>query len=218
MMLQLIHPGMTVFDVGASIGWYVIQLNQLVPDLQIYAFEPAPQTYSYLTSNLKLNNISDIKEFNFGFSNEAGTHTLSFDPSISANASMRNVAEKEGIEQVECRFQKMDDFVESEGVQVDFIKCDVEGAELLVFQGGLESIKKHQPIIFSEMLRKWSKHYDYHPNDIIKLFSDLGYGCFTIKEGGLVPFKEMDDETIETNFFFLHSEKHKQQIQKKVKG
>ncbi len=87
--------------------------------------------------------------------------------------------------------------------KLDFIKCDVEGAELLTFQGGLKTITKYKPIVFTEMLRKWSAKFNYHPNEIIELFKDIGYGCYFVVNDKLHEIKMMTDETIETNFFFL---------------
>ncbi len=76
-----------------------------------------------------------------------------------------------------------------------------------MFQGGLKAIKRDTPIVFSEMLRKWSAKFDYHPNEIISLLSDIGYDCFVVKNGGLEKFVSMDESTKETNFFFLHHNK-----------
>ena len=107
----------------------------------------------------------------------------------------------------------LDEFVFESGInKLDFIKCDVEGSELFVFQGGMHSINQYKPIIYTEMLRKWSAPFGYHPNDIIKLFGDLGYRCFTAIDRGLREFFYMDDETEETNFFFLHDNMHKKII------
>lgn len=105
------------------------------------------------------------------------------------------------------------EFIDENPVKIDFIKCDVEGAELLVYQGGLETIKRDKPIIFTEMLRKWSAKFNYHPNQIIDLIAEIGYDCFTVCDHNLSRFSLMDDTTLETNFFFLHREKHSQQIQ-----
>lgn len=62
------------------------------------------------------------------------------------------------------------------------------------------------------MLRKWAQHFGYSPNDIIDWFAALGYGCFTVHGPRLTPLGRMDDETAETNFFFLHAEKHAPRI------
>lgn len=93
--------------------------------------------------------------------------------------------------------------------KVDFIKCDVEGTELFVYEGGKKTIEKYRPIIMSEMLRKWAHKFNYHPNDIINLLTELGYQCFVINENSnLKKFDKVLEETVETNYYFLHKEKH----------
>jgi len=108
--------------------------------------------------------------------------------------------------------RKLDNFISERKLKVDFIKCDVEGAELFVFKGGIETIKIHKPIILAEMLRKWATNFNYHPNEIIELLSDIGYRCFTAKGEKLIEFFTMDEKTVETTFFFLHSVKHNSKI------
>ena len=85
--------------------------------------------------------------------------------------------------------------------KLDFVKCDVEGAEYFVYQGGLETFKHKKPIIFTEMLRKWAAKFGYHPNDIINYFSQFGYKCFIANKGKLKIVDKVDEQTIETNFF-----------------
>ena len=62
------------------------------------------------------------------------------------------------------------------------------------------------------MLRKWSAKFDYHPNDIIYLFSELGYLCFAYVGTELKKFDQIEEDTIPTNYFFLHNDKHKEVI------
>lgn len=97
-------------------------------------------------------------------------------------------------------------------LQVDFIKCDVEGAELFAFQGGLETLKRDKPIVFTEMLRKWAAKFNYHPNEIVNIFSSIGYRCFYVKGDHLNEISEITEVTAETNFFFLHDVQYRQEI------
>ena len=125
-------------------------------------------------------------------------------------SSMANLREDKDTVTEECEVKKLDDFVSSTPSfkKIDFIKCDVEGAELFVFKGAIETIKKVKPIIFTEMLRKWASKFNYHPNEIISFMSELGYRCYTTDGQHLSPFSTMDERTVETNFFFLHKHKH----------
>ena len=214
MISKLVQDGQTIMDVGGNIGWFSLTLAKMRKNLNIFSFEPVPKTFDYLYRNIELNHSGHIKCFNFGFSNSEVTTPFFYYNQGSGNASMANVSDRKDVEMLECKVTRMDDFVNKRGLDIDFIKCDVEGAELLVFQGGYETIKKHKPIIFSEMLRKWAAKFNYHPNEIISFLKELGYRCFIPDNGRLREFFEMDEKTVETNFFFLHKEKHNNQLEK----
>jgi FkbM family methyltransferase len=209
---KLVTKGSIVLDIGANVGWYSLNLSKQFEDLRIFAFEPVPKTFNYLNSNLSINHSKGINTFNLGFSNEEKNIDIYLNPDCSGNSSLANLSGNALVEKVNCKFTTVDLFVKKNNLNIDFIKCDVEGAELLVFQGAIEVLQKDRPIVFTEMLRKWSAKFDYHPNDIIKLFKNISYNCYSLREGKLVPFYSMEEETIETNFFFLHKEKHYQQI------
>jgi FkbM family methyltransferase len=212
MMERLIKDGDTFFDVGANIGWYSINIALSRRASKIFSFEPIPMTYSNLRRNMEINAVQNITAHNFGLSNQAGEFAFYYYPEGSGNASAKNLTERSDVEVVQCRVRTLDDFVAEKRLSVDFIKCDVEGAELMVFQGGLETIKRDLPIVFSEILRKWSSKFNYNPNEIFDFFRTFGYNPFTVKDGTLKLFNKMDETTIETNFFFLHSVKHAQML------
>jgi molybdopterin-guanine dinucleotide biosynthesis protein A len=111
-----------------------------------------------------------------------------------------------------CHVERLDDFVSANNLHVNFIKCDIEGAELFAFKGAMETLQRDKPIVFTEMLRKWAAKFNYHPNEIIALFSSLGYRCFYAEGSTLKEITEMTDEAVETNFFFLHSIMHAKNI------
>jgi len=216
MITKLIKPGDIVFDIGANIGWHTLCVLLNHKETTVYSFEPIKETYQYLIKNLKLNKCGTDKAFNIGLSDENTTGKFYYDIEYSPASSMADLRESEDTVTVECKVKKLDDFISStlSLKKLDFIKCDVEGAELLVFQGGYETIKKYKPIILTEMLRKWAAKFNYHPNQIISFLKDLGYRCFIPHNGQLKVFFEMDENTVETNFFFLHEENHMKQLQK----
>jgi len=110
---------------------------------------------------------------------------------------------------VQCRVETLDAVARAQGIaRVDLIKCDVEGSELFVLRGVAETIRRDQPIIMLEMLRKWARVFDYHPNDIIAFLGDLGYRCWSWDGADLIPVPAVDDACTQTNFFFLHDARH----------
>lgn len=207
-IVSSINDNDVILDIGTNIGLYTILLNKL-KKIKTYSFEPIPFTFNILKENIRLNGL-DVEIFNIGISNKNETVDFYFNTSEIASSSMKDLREnKENTEIVKCQIRKLDDFIKENNInKIDFMKIDIEGSELFAIQGGLESIKKFKPIIFCEMLRKWCKKFNYHPNDIIKLLVDIGYSCYAISNK-LNKIDFVDDNTIETNFLFLDLNKER---------
>lgn len=212
MVLKLVSPDDCVFDVGANVGWYSLNIAKKFPSSRVHAFEPIPKTHSLLVQNINRNKLTNISTHSFGLSNSRTDLSFYYLSEGSVNASSANLSERLDAEIISCHVERLDDFAQANDLHVDFIKCDVEGAELLVFQGAVQTLQKDVPIIYTEMLRKWAAKFNYHPNDIIGLLRSFGYRCFYAEGLGLLELHQMDDTTIETNFFFLHSQLHASKI------
>lgn len=215
LMLEVLRllDAKTLFDVGANHGYYALQFVRALPTLQVHAFEPVPQTRATLDENLAMNGAgARVTVHQLGLGDAPGQLRFYVPREMSVNASAANVGDRPDALVVECEVTTVDAFVAKTGTRPDFIKCDVEGFELQVFQGAKATLASARPAVFAEMLRKWSARFDYHPNDIISLFDALGYACFALGRGGVRPFTRMTDETEETNFFFLHPDTHRRCI------
>lgn len=206
---QLVKGKKNFYDIGGNIGFYALNAAILNPDIKVKTFEPVPKMFATLTKNIALNQLgSRIEAHNMGFSDSEGTVSFFIYPFGGTNASMVNVSDNRDAQEVKAKIIRLDDFVAKGNPAPDIIKCDVEGAEKLVLMGALETIKKHKPILFFELLRKWSAKFNYHPNEVLETLKGIGYKCYVPHEGKLKPFGLMDDSTVETNFFFLHPDKH----------
>ena len=214
LLLALARDSRVIFDIGANVGWHALHLLTAAPaDARLYAFEPVPTTFERLKRNLAANDgvyTFRICATNIAFAAETGTATF-FIPRVSGSsaASQRPLFSGDENKTVTCALHRLDDFVVEQGIStIDLIKCDVEGAELFVFKGGYETISRSTPMIFVEMLRKWARAFGYHPNDTISLLAQCGYQCWYFEDGRLNLLPVMTDDTRETNFLFLHRERH----------
>jgi FkbM family methyltransferase len=203
MLLSLANPGDVLFDVGAYVGWYSADFASKVPESKAYAFEPIPECRKELNKNIA--NLKNVFVYSFGLSDKTDFVDFYISEREPGTASMAPLEEDRfGPSTV---IKKLVTTLDEQCCEYhptpNIIKIDVEGAELLVLVGAKRIIEKHLPIIQCEMLRKWTKRFNYHPNDIIAFLSQFGYKCFTLSNGNLQPFKEMTDEITETNFFFL---------------
>ena len=106
---------------------------------KVYAFEPSLYNFLVLFKNIKRNKAEDkIIPVQKALSNRIGTF------SFYATDSRGSVAFTGGNETIEG--VTLDSFVEKEGLnRLDFIKLDVEGAELEVLEGAVDTIKKFKP-------------------------------------------------------------------------
>lgn len=219
-IIDNIHDGDNILDIGGNAGIFSLNIAKNDVNCNIYSFEPLPSTYEKMQANFKLNPAlsEKIKSFNVGMSNTIGK-TIFYLPGASEAASMRDIDDEyykvksdengqwgtvEESQQIECTIDTVDNFCMNNDIsKVDVLKCDVEGAELFVLQGAKETLIKDKPLVYCEMLRKHAKRFGYHPNDIIRYMSDLGYKCFTFRNKMLIEIKNINNETVETNFFFL---------------
>jgi FkbM family methyltransferase len=208
LLFRFIKNGDIIFDIGANIGWYSLSFAKRFPDSTIYSFEPLEKTYLDLEKNVRLNNLANIHINNFGFSDKNEFVTFYTSSHTSVSNSSENISGEDQPMLTTCEVKRLDDVLKLSQTSLDFIKCDVEGAELFVFKGAVETIKRCKPIIFTEMLRKWSEKFGYSPNDIISLFDEIGYNCFFANGDKLEKIKFVTTETTATNFIFFHLEKH----------
>jgi FkbM family methyltransferase len=209
-VMDLLSEGAAqILDVGANIGWYAARFAKLQPSSRVHAFEPLPISHTYLQRNIAINDIADrVSSYNYGLSDVSGSFNFFIAPAGGTNASLLNVAAAIDARTVVGLTLTLDQWCSNYQVQPDFIKCDVEGAELLVFRGGRQTLRDHRPVVFAELLRKWSKPFGYHPNDLLDYFNELGYECFAVGQSGVRHIDVVTDETPETNYAFLHRVKH----------
>ena len=199
-------------DIGANVGWYSILAS--LWGSKVFAFEPIAETYRRLLKNLKLNACSTVKAFPIALGETQSKEKFYYHNQISGASSRANLdyLSDGNAVLVECEMNTLDSCFANEPLsRIDLIKCDVEGGELFVFKGGRETIKKYRPYVMCEMLRKWSAKFQYHPNEIIQLFTDLEYNCIALKKDAPGTGYKLDqilDSTEETNFLFVPKERY----------
>lgn len=208
-MDMLCEGAAQILDIGANIGWYTARFAKRETSSQVHAFEPLPVSHAYLQRNIAINGVADrVRSYNYGLSDISGSFDFFIAPTGGTNASLVNVAAATDAKKVVGLTLTLDQWCANQQVKPDFIKCDVEGAELLVFRGGRQTLSEHRPVVFAELLRKWSKPFGYHPNDMLSYFTELEYECFAVSQSGVRRIDAVTDETSETNYAFIHRIKH----------
>ena len=208
MWKRLVPVGATIADVGANIGWYSAHMAATDPTSKIVAFEPVPDSFDALSKTLLHNQLCNVVAERLAVSNRPGSLTIYVDPTIAGAASAHPSVYQDTSDPILAPMVTLDDYSAPHGLRFDAIKLDVEGGELAVLQGAQRTLAEARPVVFVEMLRRHTREFGYHPNDIIALMTDNDYRCFYARDEKLVPFDRMEESTVETNFFFLHRVAH----------
>ena len=124
-------------DVGANVGNYTSMLIELYPDCQVYSFEPHPKSAFLLKQRFKTNK---IEVFELAVSDSNGDAIL-YDKNERGTelASLYRAAletDRGDIFSSCVRKISIDSFLKIKEInEIDFMKIDVEGAEIDVIKG-----------------------------------------------------------------------------------
>ena len=178
-----LREGMTVMDVGANLGLYSLLASRAVgPSGKVYAFEPVPEIFARLKEHIALNNAANVIPVPIALSNEKGVAKMSVRG--SGSSFFRHLSN----EFVEVQVERLDDFVEREGIErVDAIKIDVEGAELKVIRGADKTIRHNKPILMVEFNLFTLQAAGVTPEELFETIVNYGYNAFVIRHGKAIP-------------------------------
>ena len=158
MVLALLDGDEFFWDIGANIGYFsLVAATALNNSGQILAFEPGQRAYERLLDNISLNPFTNIKTFQLAVAATEGEALLYLSDDIAdSSASLYHLGKEQAGRQV-CKTVSLDKFLVEQGLRPpDFLKIDVEGAELAVLQGAVNLIINiHEfPYIFSLWRRR----------------------------------------------------------------
>lgn len=151
--LQELKEGMVCLDVGSNIGYYALmESNKVGKTGRVIAIEPSPKNYEYLKRNIGLSKFNNVELYNFAAGEKDGEVKF-FIHKKSNHCSVIKEGQKipESGKVINVSMRSMDSFVEEKQLdRVDFVRMDVEGFEVKIFEGMWNVIKKFQPIIQME--------------------------------------------------------------------
>lgn len=151
LLKKLVRPGMACWDIGANIGYYACLLGMLTgPKGAVVAFEPARATRERLAENLALNRLGNVKVLGSAVGATEGAARIHYSRAelYEGTASLHELPGRPGSEEVElCTIDRL---VERLGAP-DFLKIDVEGAQLEVWSGGAAFFSAHEPLVMAEL-------------------------------------------------------------------
>lgn len=192
--LSLVRDGDVVFDIGANRGNFTLLFSHIVGNQgRVHAFEPVLPTFRALSERAaKEQHFPNVSLNHFALGEKAGNFEIHIPAGDFGQASLQKHSagswSKPGTETLTCEVRTLDSYwVEQQLTKIDFIKIDVEGAELPALRGGLKLLNQFHPVIHLEFCPDWTDAFGYNLPDIFSLLQGHGYQYFY--QGDLTPME-----------------------------
>jgi FkbM family methyltransferase len=149
---RFLRPGMTVYDIGANVGFTAVIAARLVgPSGHVVCFEPLPDNARQIEENARLNDFKQIvvQQVAMGKENGEATFLLSVRPTWG-RLQLGNGTPDQPSGKTVVPVRRLDDFNDGKLPPPAFIKMDIEGAEVDALNGASAVLAQHRPVLLIE--------------------------------------------------------------------
>ena len=190
--LLINEPSGTVLDIGANLGTFCVPLARKIPKLKFHAFEPQRIVNYQLCANIVINGLDNVQTYELALSDRDDQLNLVMpDYTKETNIGAFSIDKEVRENEYECATTSVTNKIFLVPLDlltfsdVKLIKIDVEGHELEVLRGGLETLKanNYPPIIFEAWT--WKPWYQEKRKALFDYLEELGYHIQELGENNL---------------------------------
>jgi FkbM family methyltransferase len=150
---MLLRPGMTVYDIGANVGFHAISAARRIgPEAKVVCFEALPANAKQIEYNASSNRFTNIQVIAAALGSSEGEAAFwtSKQPTWGKLASVGKKPDKFAKE-VKVRLRRLDSVVDEMKLPPPaLIKMDVEGSEIEVLEGARQTLERWHPTLLIE--------------------------------------------------------------------
>lgn len=141
------HTPRTVIDIGANIGFFSLYATHIWPQVQVFAYEPAPANFKWLQENIAASRAEGIHLSDCAVAGSIGPRTFYLGDEPGWHSFWKD--EKKVSTLVETT--TLDEIITRTGRdRIDFLKMDCEGAEYEILGGREDLLREHIRFIAME--------------------------------------------------------------------
>ena len=183
---QLVRPGDTAIDIGANLGYYARTISRLVgPAGKVYAVEPVAPIRKVLSRNLRRCGNSEIIPYALGTENKPitmGNDSARETGYFGTGQNFVNDGGGKAVVEFTAQMRRGSELFAALP-RLDFIKCDIEGYEVVAMTEMRPLLEKFRPTVLIET-------GGANRSQIAALFTGLGYRGYTLEHGQEIPLTE----------------------------
>jgi FkbM family methyltransferase len=187
---KYLQPGMTVLDIGAHHGLYTLLASKRVGAKgRVVAFEPSPRERKQLLWNVLLNFSFNVHIEPLALGKESSDADLHLvEGGEDGCNSLRPPVVSSSTRPVRVKVAPLDEFLQRARIPaVDFVKLDVEGAELDVLKGAEKLLHGGaRPVFLVEVYDIRTRPWGYDAREIVQFLSSAGFRWFQLTSAGFV--------------------------------
>jgi len=207
---NIISPTDTIIDIGANLGYFSLIFSNIINEQgKLYSVEPVKPYRKLLEKKLPKRSNITVYPFALGNKNE-GPVKLGMPPLLRHLQYLRHgtvtILNDENISDEQLIFEA--DIRKASEVfanlpTLDYIKCDIEGYETVVFPELKPILEKHMPLV---QLETWGEQLPV----MISFFTSLGYAAYTLENHKLISCEKIAPEKIgASDILFVPSQRIK---------
>ena len=196
---RFLRPGMTVLDIGAHHGYYTLLASRKVgPGGLVLAVEPSPRERKMLRRHLRINRCKNVQVESRASGESKGEAELFVVLGTETGCnSLRAPNVPQDTKRVSVSVESLDSMLQEHRInQVDFIKLDVEGAELSTLRGARQLLSnKPRPVILAEVQDIRTGPWAYRASEVVRFLSSANYRWFRpLADGSLEEIDAMRED------------------------
>ncbi len=171
LLRRFLGPGMTFVDAGANKGDFTLLAARLVgPKGRVVAIEPEPRNRHWLERSIALNGYGNVEVVHAALSDEHGETTLHLSE-LSGHHTLLSDRPGRDAGALRVETSRLDSLLGSH--PIDFLKLDVEGAELLALAGATRILAREEPLV---VLVEIHPELGVDPGEVESLLAGYGFG------------------------------------------
>ncbi|MHC4375001.1 MAG: FkbM family methyltransferase [Planctomycetota bacterium] len=173
---RAISEGDHCMDIGCHLGSVLAELTSMSKSGRHVAIEPLPYKAEWLTKKFP-----QVEVHQVALGPEPGEVDFYFNPKASGFSGLKVHKEDPGIQKLTVPLRRLDDVVPDDR-KFSFLKIDVEGGELGLFQGATGILTEQRPVILFECTQTGLDSFDNQASQVFEALDQVDYAIYLLKD------------------------------------